>query len=123
MKRTTRVLPAVLVLLAAGALLWAEPAPPSNTGNVSGGLFREDQDNYLSVFDYPDIASPTLFLQFGMPTGLGGGEFSGGLGYPLGAIYLGGYFAGSNFITGMLSITGGNFAAVLIVASDVGDQA
>jgi hypothetical protein len=50
------------------------PAPPSNTGDISGGIFKEANDLYLSTTDFGDLMSNALFLQFDMPSGSLGGQ-------------------------------------------------
>ena len=106
MKRRGFLLPAIVLLLLPAVMAIASPAPPSNTMYATGGIFQEDQDYFISVNMFTEITRPTVFLQLEMP-GVTGTQFAGGLGMPLAGMYLGGYYAGSNYIQGMLGGNGG----------------
>ena len=75
--RRSFVRPIVLIVvfgLLMSGLAFADPAPPSNTGDISGGIFKEANDLYLSTTDFGDLMSNAVFLQFDMPSGALAGQ-------------------------------------------------
>ncbi len=94
-------LPAAIALLVVGVGFaqtqtdGSDPDAPSNTADVSGNLFAEANDLYLSPTGFDEIESSVLFLQFDMPSTFplaANQGFEIGAGTTFGDLYTGLYF-------------------------------
>ncbi len=110
MKRLVVVAVTVLLVTAGFAFADSDPVPPSNTSAVTGSIFEEANDKFLSPTDFSELDSSVLFLQFDMPGGGSGpyGEqgFEIGAGTTLSDIYIGGYYGAA--IPGKQGLLGGD---------------
>lgn len=71
MRRSTlRIAATVAVVLVLAGTVYADPdpAPPSNTADVTGGIFEEANDVFLSPTEFSELEQHVLFLQFDMPS-------------------------------------------------------
>ncbi len=101
----------LVIVTGATATLAAEPSPPSNIGIISNGIFREAQDQYLSVLYSQELEKNAVFLQFEMPTnGLLTSAFQIGTAIVLEGLRLGARYQGSHIGSDGL-LTGGNVEA------------
>ena len=80
---------AIVAMVLATSFAMAQ-SPPSATSTITGGIFEEAQDVYLSPTKYSMIENMLLFLMFDMPASAGIEAFQIGAGMWFGEIYLGG---------------------------------
>lgn len=112
---------AVVLIVSLGlclsGLAVADPAPPSNAANISGGIFKEANDQYLSVNDFTDLESHVVFLQFDMPSGaLNGQGFEIGGSAELAGMYVAGYL--NSVVPGVTGNLGVNDSQTITIDQD-----